>query len=335
MNKQQFDELFRRYIAEELSDEERKAFFALLGDAAKQDEIHGAMQRWWDDTERFQDMPVDADGRRRIRQVMERISPSPPRRLIRPWWQWVAAACLVLVSFFLFRNNSPSDHETALQTLAVQEITALHGQKKQVRMPDGSVIHLNGGSTLQYDDGFNKSVRMVKLVGEAFFEVTPNPDKPFIVSTAPLYTTVVGTSFNVRAREGDSAIHVVVTEGSVRVGQRPDSLADERSQVILSPSERFTYKKKSGDAAIDRVNALAEWTAWKDGVLVFQNQSFEEVAQLLERWYGVQVRFRNERLKRYRFTGEFVNLPINKVLDLLQSSSGFTYTLEGKQVYLQ
>lgn len=334
MNKPQFDALFRRYIIDDLTDEEQTLFFLLLQDKSTQEELHMAMENWWNETERFQDMPMDAAGQRRIRQVMERISIPEPRKLIRPWWKWVAAACIALVGFYVMKAYIPANEPTQHQELAVIEIATTYGQKKRVQLPDGSVIHLNAGSMIQYDGNFNTAMRRLTLVGEAFFEVTSNPEKPFIVKTGPLYAKVLGTSFNIRAMENAPDIQVVVAGGAVQVGESADTVADTIVHAVLSPRQRLTYDKASKQVSVDEVPVVDRWISWKDGLLVFENQSFEEIAAALERWYNVRISFQNRLLKGCRFTGEFANLPLDNVLDMLQKSSSFTYQLKGQQVYI-
>jgi len=331
MNKQRLDELFKRYLADDLSPEEQTAFFYLLNDPANRDELHRLFSQLWEETSAHEERAVSSESQRRIQQVMDRIQPSRAKH--RTSWVWMAAACLILVSAAVLFWKKPAEPQIIARA-KTHEIATAYGQKKTIRMPDGSVIYLNAGSTLRYSDEYNETLREVELSGEAFFEVAKNPQKRFIVRNSQLHIEVLGTSFNVRAFDQAESAQVAVASGLVEVKELADSSDVAAVHATLSPGQELTLNRTSGSTTVSRVKDMRLLTAWKDGVLAMKGLPFTDVAAMLERWYDVDVVFNNTPLKNCRFTGEFNNLPINEVLDLLAKSAGFTYNITAKKIYV-
>jgi len=331
MDTSRLNALFERYLADGLSADEQLELFQLLHDPANQQAFDRLLDAWWEETSRSKGGAPDPDGERRIRQVMEAIRGDRPKR--RWGWNALAAACVLLifsVSLLWKQPLAPIREEVQVKT---HEITTAYGQKKTVRMTDGSVIHLNAGSKLRYTDDYNGTRREVVLQGEAFFDVAKNPEKPFIVHHAQLDIEVLGTSFNVRGVDRKGTINVAVASGLVTVKTPTDT---SRMPVVhtVSPGQELTYDRTLRRTRVSRIDDMKLRTAWKDGVLVLRGHAFADVASMLERWYDVQVSFNRMAMQHCRFTGEFRNLPVNKVLDLLALSSGFTYRIAGKTVYI-
>lgn len=333
MDRQRLSELFERYTAGDLSPDEQTLFFRLLDQSAhQQEELDPILAQWWDETHRYRDSPLQADGQRRIRQVMEKVQPDQSKYWLS--WGWMAAACILLILSVVAFWNRPEEAMEVAQ-LNIHEISTTYGQRKTVRMPDGSVIRLNAGSVLRYTDDYNLTEREVALSGEAFFEVASDPQKRFVVQHDQLAVEVLGTSFNVRDVGNDGQVQVAVATGAVTVKTPADSTDSLTAQaIVLHPGQELTYDYVQQRTTVTRVEDMAMHTAWKEGLLVLNGLSFGEAATMMERWYGVRIKFNNEALKRCRFTGEFNNLPINKVLDLLARSSGFSYRIEGKDIYI-
>ncbi len=134
-----------------------------------------------------------------------------------------------LVTFFTAKGN-----KTAIAR-QVNEISTRPGSKSKVELPDGSVVWLNAGSTLTYDKDFGKENRAVTLIGEGFFDVTKNKEKPFIISTESISIKVLGTVFNVKAYKEDKQTETSLIHGSIEVTikNRPND------KIILSPSEKL------------------------------------------------------------------------------------------------
>ena len=126
---------------------------------------------------------------------------------------------------------------------------------------------------------------MVSLIGEAYFEVAKDKEKPFIVETAGMNVEALGTTFNVKAYREDSQIIATLFSGSVRV-------SSDRDNVILSPDENATFERRSGKLAIHKPDNSSYAKMWRNNDLVFNGETLEEIAVLLNRMYNVQIAFK-------------------------------------------
>lgn len=186
------------------------------------------------------------------------------------------------------------------------EKTTSWGQKLSFSLPDGSRVKLNAGSSLKYPQQFAADCRHVELVGEAFFEVTKNKDKPFSITSGAVETTVLGTSFNVNAYTDQEAIAVSVLTGKVHV-------AATSGEVSLLPHEQGVYQKRKGKIVKEKID-IEKVLYWKTGVLHFEDAPLEEVANALAKWYGVTITFENEALKRCHLTATYKKEALATVL---------------------
>lgn len=209
------------------------------------------------------------------------------------------------------------------------EFHASNGQIKVVNLQDGSVVTLNSGSTLKISSDFEKTNRSVELSGEAYFQVTKNASKPFIVRAGPVSTRVLGTAFNIQAYKNDRLLAVTVTEGKVRV---------ERNQKILSqgltPGLQLIYNKDNLNSNVAVANA-EQISAWRSGTLYFDNESIPDIAKRLERKFNVQIKVVGILKSDCRYTLRISNETLDKTLRLLSVVAGIKYkTTQQNQIVI-
>lgn len=212
------------------------------------------------------------------------------------------------------------------------------GQISQITLADGSRVWLSAASTLRYPQHFGDNLREVELKGEAFFNVTNNPDKPFVVNSDQLRTRVLGTSFNIRVFKDEEDIHVTVATGRVSIEQNADSI-DSRTDstgaiAVLTPEQQLIFNKKTQSGTTQAVKSTL-YTSWKDGKLIFENHSFEEIARRLERWYGIPIHFSDTALKQIRFKITFENSSLQHALQMLQTIEDFEFEMEDDRVWIK
>lgn len=236
----------------------------------------------------------------------------------------IAATLLVLIGigsiFFLER---PVEQIPVLQAELLSAATDW-GQRNTITLSDGTIITLNAGSQLQYPKTFEgDSVRSVRLVGEAFFEVTKDPDKPFIIETGDLTTKVLGTSFNINSYEFNDMISVTVRTGKVQVVSiSPDGSTE---MVQLVPNEMAQYSKTANaitKSTVDNENYID----WKNGIIRFNDITFQEASKMLSRWYGVSLSFANNDLKNCHITARYEHAKLQVVLESIKfATQGMDY----------
>lgn len=199
------------------------------------------------------------------------------------------------------------------------EVTAAYGEQKRLLLPDSSEIWLNAGSTITYPETFAEDKRLVTLDGEAYFIVSKDATKPFIVETSQLSIKVLGTKFNVRAYADDERISTTLTSGKVEV--------NVRSQLprILQPNERLTYDKSTSHIDISTVESI-DTDSWIKGRLVFTNATAEEIFRALERRYNTTIENTLSIPATRRYTVKFLkDEKLNEMLNILADIIGFTY----------
>ncbi len=246
--------------------------------------------------------------------------PAPRIRFLRKW-KWAAAAALLLPVFagwWLFhRQQAPA--QLAIKQPAVQ--TPVDTGSRFVILPDGSTVLLNHGSRIDYKDPFTGPAREVTLIGEGYFDIRHNKEKPFLVHTGNITTTVLGTAFNVRAYPGQEAITVTVTKGKVKVGD------NKRTLGVLAPNDQIAVNRQRLEVVRSRVDAETA-IAWKKEYLVFNNISLQEAAVLIGSKYHVHISFANNRMKECYVSATFLNNEsLEQVLKVVTGVVNATYSI--------
>lgn len=197
------------------------------------------------------------------------------------------------------------------------------GTKSKVILSDGTIVHLNSGSILEYPAVFSDGLREVKMKGEAFFEVSHENNREFIVNTGEIDIKVFGTRFNVKNYETDKAIETTLVEGSVGI-LRKDDIGHEQA-MILKPNEQAVYEKQTGKLFSRNLDAELV-SIWKEGKYFFEDETFETIAQKLGREFNIPVIIASEELRKEIFTGMFdKNKTIFQMLDLMKRKRDFSY----------
>ena len=165
-----------------------------------------------------------------------------------------------------------------------------YGNRSKIVLNDNTVVWLNAGSRLIYPSVFTEKEREVTLFGEAFFEVTEDKGKPFIVKTPNYSIKVLGTRFNISAYPNDKISQTVLTQGKVELKVNNGNLFDKK--YTLSPNEMFTFDSESQQSAVKKVNPQ-KYVSWKDGLLICENEDLNRVIKKLERFYDIRIVFEN------------------------------------------
>lgn len=233
-----------------------------------------------------------------------------------------AALGLLLVSFVLYDQFTKPTEITRVAAPAMS-ITKSNpkGQKSSSVLPDGTKVKLNSESSLIVDASFGDVDRRVELIGEAFFEVTSDTQRPFIIKTNKVETKVIGTSFNVRSYSDENNMEVLVVTGEVSVSD------DLGNSIILNPNELLEYDRSENSIKKSvRTDALAH-IGWKDGILLFENDPFQKVIGKIERWYDVEISFPENSHVPGDYTATFHNKSLERVMDGWSFASEFNYTM--------
>ncbi|WP_106793183.1 FecR family protein [Aquimarina sp. Aq78] len=225
-------------------------------------------------------------------------------------------------------KNNIAEAKPSINTLKVP-----YGRKFQLELSDGTIVHVNAGSTLKFPVRFIAGqVREVELSGEAYFEVARNEEAPFIVSTNGIKTEVLGTKFNVSSYTDDPFSEVVLVEGSVGVFKNKERFNKDTDQ-ILKPNQKASLLKSGQNLDISTVKT-ENYTAWVDGILLFKNESFENIIKKLERSYDKKITINYPKIKKEKFTGQFDVENIEDVLKTFKSNTFFNFTIKENEIII-
>lgn len=249
---------------------------------------------------------------------------------IYQYWRVAAILVIILAGSILFQQfNQDDHHEVAVEVPTWELITKStnYGEKLNFALPDGTLVWLNAGSSLEFPSAFLDSVRVVKLVGEGFFEVAEDVVKAFKVQTGSLTITALGTSFNVNNRN-QRDLRVSLVTGKVKVDD-----SSREGEFFLSPGQELGYNLEDKTGMVHPFES-DQVHGWRSGSLVFKNASFDQVKSELERWYGVTIGTSGSVSAAWRFNGKFENQTLENVLISLSSIEEFSYQIEGKRIQI-
>jgi ferric-dicitrate binding protein FerR (iron transport regulator) len=196
-----------------------------------------------------------------------------------------------------------------------------------VKLSDGTIVYLNSDSKLRYPVPFEKGVRKVYLEGEAYFKVSKDKRRPFIVDVKEVEVKVLGTSFNINAYEENNGVATTLVEGSVNVSSANNS-------VIIKPNQQAVFSK-GGSMKVNNVNVY-NYISWRQGYLNFDNVPLEQLMFEIERWFDINVFYVNSELKTYRYTGAINKYySLDKMLHIVEEVLKIKIRKKDKNVFIE
>ncbi len=340
MEKQEFYKIVAKYNAGKASAAEikfleayYKAFDTQSDFVEKPDDVEAG--QFWDlmKSEIDQRIEEHASGQRQVKTS----------RVYKIWPQIAAASILLILSvsgYFLLHKGASVSRPNSLVYFSPI------GKKLSIKLSDGTEVMLNGGSSLQVSNGFNKVERLVTLKGEGYFTVVHNDNVPFIVHTAHVSVKDLGTEFNIKAYPEDKTTEASLIKGSVEIIFNDKT----KAPVFLVPNKKLVFQNKNTLNSATKINTVIQpyavknivantitntivETDWAENKLTFSDdESFDEVIIKMERWYGVKMKIINPEVKNNRFTATFDGQDIIQVLEALKLSGNFNYRKEGNVI---
>ncbi|MCF6333284.1 MAG: FecR domain-containing protein [Draconibacterium sp.] len=219
------------------------------------------------------------------------------------------------------------------QVSALEIVSAEQQVLNEYVLPDGSIVALNSNSKLEFPRQFAGNVREVTIIGEAFFNVKPNPDKPFIINAGNTQIKVLGTSFNVCAFPKTETVEVIVATGKVQLTRRNEDLLVKNSEVFLVPGEKGTLFNES-NLLEKSVNTDLNFLSWKTNDLIFNETPLSEVVRCLEKTYHIEIQLTGPNLENLMLTAHFNKKPIGFVLDVVRLTFNLELTGENEHFTL-
>jgi len=279
-----------KYLSDNSDSTEREELFAWVKeDPANKALLEDSMEVWEaSEPAELEFQPnIEAAWNKMDNRLQTARETSPSEAIIRPisffkLWMRIAAAAVILLGIAWWQYPNFSGGEMIERQTVAQE-------KTTIDLPDGSKVWLNQHSSLQYEKSFDK--RVVYLEGEAFFEVAKKNGKSFEIFAGDSKTSVLGTSFNVRAYPEENKVEIAVETGKVDFSAENDA----EENVLLTKGEFATYTKSSQEVqklTLAKLNAAA----WKKGALQFDNTNLAEVVESIERYYDIEIEVTNSEI---------------------------------------
>jgi transmembrane sensor len=260
------------------------------------------------------------------------ISPIAQKKLIDwHYYSKVAAVFLIFISVIVYismnvsRFNPPQLVKISDSPLIIEKLSKY--ERKTFVLSDGSTVIVNAGSSISFPERFPDDKRVVNLSGEAFFEVVPDSQKPFIVETDNIAVKVLGTSFNLNSFKGAGMNSVAVAHGKVLTSlkSQPDV------SVVLSKNELVKISDKGKISPVQKLDSLTVF-GWKTGTLHFKDASLQDVTDRLSTWYFVDFEMELKTPISKGFSATFRNETLVNVLDGLSFALDIKYDLKNNKV---
>lgn len=250
------------------------------------------------------------------------ISIAPPKKQLKVSIStFYKYAAILVLAFLLGTAGYYFGLRNQLQNVYSEVISAEKQVVNEYILPDGSVVTLNSNSKLQFPKKFKNNFREVTITGEAFFDVQPNPEKPFIINAGNAQIKVLGTSFNVSAYPENKTLEVVVETGTVQVVSTEKLNTLETAEILLKPGEKGTFVNSLGTLE-KGLNSDPNYLAWKTHNLVFENTPLNEVVHYLNKTYHTDIQLKGKNLNNLVLTAQFEKKPIEFILNVVQITFG-------------
>jgi transmembrane sensor len=291
---------------------------SLFTDIARREELLKYMENQWLDLDKEPLPEGNIDHLLDKIHHRIRLEAGPTRRhsFTRVFQRVAAILIIPLLLGSLALYYSQSNNNQAGEAMA--EIQCPLGVRTKFLLPDGTTGFLNSGSTLEYQVNFS-SERDVTLQGEAYFDVAPDKERPFTVHTPHLVTRVLGTRFIVIAYGDESCEEIILREGKVEI-----SSSHGKKLATLGPDQKLGYNTINGIFKSSQVEA-SQFISWTEGKLVFRNESMQEVARRLGRWYNADIEIQDKELLDYAMWATFIDEPLEEVLKLMTYTAPMSY----------
>ena len=306
-----------RFLDGDLSPEEEKELL-------ESEPVVSQMKKQWDanrgdisnfDSERvFRKVEAKIDGGKIISQ----------KRKVYLWAASVAASILILSTIgyrlLFFEPKTESDNDVMMLAFETQS-----KERIMLTLPDSTIVWLNAGSRIEYPEIFAQDVRQVTLTGEAYFDVTHQPNQPFYVQTGKLHVHVLGTQFTVSDYPDESSAEATLISGKVNVNVLNDSA---KRTFELFPDEQLIVDEDQRSTVIQNVDA-SKYSGWIHGRLHFDNADLEHIISKLGHWFGVKFECRDEIAVLNRLTFTVRDESIEQIVRLMQTIAPISFIQEG------
>jgi len=242
------------------------------------------------------------------------------------------AAALIIVAFtsgYLTLKYAPQIDKQAYVPV-LNEISTGAGEKANIQLGDGTEVELSAETELSFPESFSTNSREVTLVGQAFFDVIPDENRPFIIHTQNGVIRVLGTSFDVRSYLEENRVDVMVTEGVVEISHSEVP----QNKLLINRGYKGSISLSDNSLKVEWVEDYEQYTGWLDGRLIFKEQSLKQVFRQIERWYDVKITIAegSSSVLEEEFSANLKTRSVNEVMSVIEVAMDISYQIEEDQI---
>lgn len=314
--------LLQKYIKNECTEQELVTLFHWLKSSDDYAEFDQVMKPVWENINRTMAFP-DENRENELRnevsvllnEIKQRKHFSDPILKSKRYLKKLSYVAVLLVFVFSATLGLLKLYDNHVVSVTYSEKITQKGEKKTIVLMDGTKVILNSGTKLRIPSNFNEEERTVEMEGEGFFEVTRNPDKPFIIQSGTARVRVLGTSFDFKSYKEDNFIKLTVSTGKVRV-----NVAEQDLQLSVSANEHLSVNKIDGDIRKETIEEN-NYIKWIKGSLYFNKEPIHEVINTINRTYNSQVTLQCKNCE-FKITGTHDNKSLKSVLEAICFTTG-------------
>ncbi|QIA07425.1 FecR family protein [Draconibacterium halophilum] len=306
-------EYYRKYIENNCTEEDFQQFVELFVKPDKKPVLDANMKEHWKFTKAEEAETPDLSDT--LHKIHYEINSQEPRagktqKLVN-YLARVAAVLFIPLAIAFFFTLDKTDISAELQTVSTPLASKTH-----FVLPDGSEVWLNSGSSLEYPKEFSRKKRLVKLSGEAYFDVQKS-ETPFEVVTENVQVNVLGTAFNVMSYSNTNP-EVTLERGKVQL------ISNSGEEKILAPGQQAVIDAENSSIQVQKVDTEI-YSSWIDNKLIFRNESLKDVVERLERWYNISIELDDQYISDKKLTATIEYESITEVMDLLEITMSLKY----------
>lgn len=340
--------LFKKQLQQNTSPEEEEELREMMADPANEVQLNELLNESWDLFEPGENKLAPGEKKAILSNIFNDVRQLPVSRrsVLRSGWLRSAAAIVVIAAAATFYFMMPGTSKQRASTHKENQVVTQPHSKTTLQLADGTQVWLHSNSKLVYDnETFGKKNRKVTLIGEAYFDVVKNAAIPFIIHTGQVNITVKGTAFNVKAYPKDKTVETTLVRGLIEI----TTVQDPDRKILLKPNEKIIIPISTDSSlstsqittpspySITRLKPTVEAPAeiaWIQTQLVFDNETFGNLAPKMASWYNIGIEFMSEEIKQKRFSGTIETETLRQILEAMKLSSPFDYRISNNVLYI-
>jgi ferric-dicitrate binding protein FerR (iron transport regulator) len=364
------DILIKKYLENKCTPEEKNQLLALLtsydNEKSSKEALFSHLDDYQEDMNENHSIDFDRIYNELVSEIIRREKGESERHTLqkrikvkRFVLQSISVAAIFCIVFFLGtifnRYHNITSTRQSVSSTTYNEIKAPLGARSEIKLSDGTEVMLNAGSSIKYRSDYNTDNRDLVLEGEAYFKVARNHNLPLVVNAGNINIKATGTEFNVKAYSDEGMIETTLVTGEVEISSKGNDKKDRI--LVLKPNEKAIYAQQADQLTLEKIKEIEplaikpakiitgnflvssktdveQATAWTKNKLIIRSENLESLCVKLQRKYNTTFLFKDEEIKKHRFSGVLLDETLQQVMDVIKLTSPVDYLIDGKTIIL-